>query len=34
MPDYFRLGIGGDTDLLVAGLQRLGKGLDELKQGK
>ncbi|MBZ5534634.1 MAG: aminotransferase class I/II-fold pyridoxal phosphate-dependent enzyme [Acidobacteriia bacterium] len=29
MPDHFRLGIGGDTDTLAAGLERLGAALDE-----
>ncbi len=30
MPSHFRLGIGGPTDELRAGLERLGKALDEL----
>ncbi len=29
MPDHFRLGIGGDTETLAAGLERLGAALDE-----
>ena len=31
MPDHFRVGLGGDTDMLKEGLARLGAGLDELK---
>jgi aspartate/methionine/tyrosine aminotransferase len=31
MPDHFRLGLGGDTDMLTEGLARLGSALDELK---
>lgn len=30
MPDHFRIGIGGRTDLLEEGLKRLGKALDEI----
>ncbi len=29
MPDHFRLGIGGDTEMLRAGLERLSSALDE-----
>lgn len=29
MPEYFRIGIGCDSDMLVSGLDRLGKALDE-----
>jgi aspartate/methionine/tyrosine aminotransferase len=29
MPAHFRIGIAGDTDVLEAGLDRLGKALDE-----
>lgn len=29
MPDHFRLGIGGETDMLRAGLERLSSALDE-----
>lgn len=29
MPDHFRIGIGGKTELLEEGLKRLGKALDE-----
>lgn len=32
MPAHFRLGMGGDSDTFVEGLERLGKALDELKQ--
>lgn len=31
MPDHFRVGLGGDTDMLKEGLARLGAALDELK---
>jgi hypothetical protein len=31
MPDHFRLGLGGPTDLLEQGLARLGAALDELR---
>ena len=31
MPDHFRLGLGGDTDMLAAGLARLGQALDHLR---
>jgi aspartate/methionine/tyrosine aminotransferase len=30
MPEHFRVGIGGDTETLKAGLERLGTALDEL----
>lgn len=30
MPDHFRIGIGGSTDMLEEGLKRLGKALDEI----
>jgi aspartate/methionine/tyrosine aminotransferase len=30
MPDYFRIGIGGDLEPLEEGLRRLGLALDEL----
>lgn len=30
MPDHFRIGLGGETDILAAGLQRLRTALDEL----
>ncbi len=30
MPDHFRIGIGGKTELLEEGLRRLGRALDEL----
>jgi aspartate/methionine/tyrosine aminotransferase len=33
MPAHFRVGIAGDTDVLEAGLERLGKGLDEIGRG-
>jgi len=29
MPAHFRVGIAGDTDVLEAGLDRLGKALNE-----
>ena len=32
MPEHFRLSIGGDTEMLSGGLQRLGAALDEMKQ--
>ena len=31
LPRHFRLGIGGDTDALREGLERLGRALDELR---
>jgi aspartate/methionine/tyrosine aminotransferase len=31
MPEHFRLGLGGSTEVLVEGLERLGKALDELR---
>ena len=31
MPAHFRIGLGGETEILVEGLDRLGKALDELK---
>jgi aspartate/methionine/tyrosine aminotransferase len=30
MPEHFRIGIGGDTQTVAAGLERLSAGLDEL----
>ncbi len=30
MPDHFRLGLGGDTEALAAGLDRLGSALNEM----
>ena len=33
MPAHFRIGIAGETDVLKAGLERLGKALDELSRG-
>lgn len=30
MPDHFRLGIGGDSDTLAAGLERIGQALNHL----
>jgi hypothetical protein len=30
MPDHFRVGIGCDSDMLAAGLEQLGKALDEM----
>ncbi len=30
MPEHFRVGLGGDTQTLMAGLERLGTALDEL----
>jgi aspartate/methionine/tyrosine aminotransferase len=30
MPDRFRIGLGGDTDILKEGLARIGSALDEL----
>jgi aspartate/methionine/tyrosine aminotransferase len=32
MPDHFRIGIGGETESLRAGLERLGWALDELRK--
>lgn len=32
MPEHFRLSIGGDTEMLSGGLERLGATLDEIKQ--
>jgi len=32
MPAHFRVGIAGDTDVLGAGLERLGKALDEINR--
>ncbi len=32
-PDHFRIGIGGDTEMLAAGLERLGKAMDECGNG-
>ena len=31
MPDHFRVGLGGDSETLAAGLERLGSALDELR---
>jgi aspartate/methionine/tyrosine aminotransferase len=33
MPAHFRVGFAGDTDMLEAGLDRLGKALDEIGHG-
>jgi len=33
MPAHFRVGIAGQTDLLEAGLERLGKALEEVNRG-
>jgi hypothetical protein len=33
MPRHFRLGIGGETEELRAGLERLGAALDEFGNG-
>jgi aspartate/methionine/tyrosine aminotransferase len=33
MPEHFRVGIGGETEILRAGLERLGAALDELAGG-
>lgn len=33
MPAHFRIGIPGDTNVLEAGLERLGKALDEISDG-
>ena len=33
MPDHFRVGLGGDTEVLEEGLARLGSALDELRTG-
>jgi aspartate/methionine/tyrosine aminotransferase len=32
MPDHFRVGIGGETDMLEEGLSRLGRTLDEMME--
>jgi aspartate/methionine/tyrosine aminotransferase len=32
MPDHFRVGIGGETDMLEEGLRRLGLALDEMME--
>jgi len=32
MPQNFRVGIGGDPEMIRAGLERLGLALDELKE--
>lgn len=34
MPEHFRVGVGGDTETLRAGLERLGWALDELADAK
>jgi aspartate/methionine/tyrosine aminotransferase len=31
MPEHFRIGLGGDTDILMAGLRHLGQALDEIR---
>ena len=31
MPAHFRVGLGGDSETLTQGLERLGKALDELR---
>jgi aspartate/methionine/tyrosine aminotransferase len=31
MPEHFRLGFAGDTNVLESGLERLGAALDELR---
>ncbi len=31
MPDHFRIGLGGDSETLMEGLERLGNALDEIK---
>lgn len=33
MPEHFRIGIAGETDVLSEGLERLGKALDEIGRG-
>jgi len=33
MPEHFRIGIAGDTDVLESGLERLGMALDEINHG-
>jgi aspartate/methionine/tyrosine aminotransferase len=33
MPQHFRLGIGGDSQMLAAGLEGLGAALDEIGSG-
>ena len=33
LPEHFRLGLGGDSETLTAGLERLGNALDELAAG-
>jgi hypothetical protein len=30
MPEFFRMGIGGETGMLAAGLERLGLALDKM----
>ena len=32
MPDHFRMGIGGDTEMLEEGLKRLGQALDDMME--
>jgi aspartate/methionine/tyrosine aminotransferase len=34
MPNHFRIGIGGDSEMTVAGLERLGQALDEFSKRK
>ena len=31
MPAHFRVGLGGDSETLTQGLERVGKALDELR---
>jgi len=31
MPAHFRIGLGGDSETFVEGLERLGSALDELR---
>ncbi len=31
MPEHFRIGIGGETEMLEEGLGRIGRALDELR---
>lgn len=33
MPEHFRIGIAGETEVLEAGLERLGKALEEINRG-
>jgi aspartate/methionine/tyrosine aminotransferase len=34
LPEHFRVGLGGDSEALAAGLERLGSALDELATGR